>query len=102
MGRGASLGALEVCKVAQVKEYAAKARAARRQEQRLAPQQFKSHNLVLRKIMQTADSNKLTPIWEGLFRITQEVGKGGYHLEQLRGKKIPRTWNMLNLWLYYS
>ncbi|RDX95323.1 Tf2-9, partial [Mucuna pruriens] len=66
------------------------------------PRQFKPHDLVLRKITRTANNNKLTPIWKGSFRITKEVGKGAYRLEQLDGKKIPQIWNMMNLQLYYS
>ncbi|RDX84185.1 hypothetical protein CR513_34809, partial [Mucuna pruriens] len=37
------------------------------------PRQFKPHDLVM----------KLTPIWEGLFKIIEEVDKGAYRLEQL-------------------
>ncbi|RDY03056.1 hypothetical protein CR513_13399, partial [Mucuna pruriens] len=48
-----------------------------------------------------ADNNKLTPIWEGPFRIIEEVGKGAYRLEHLDGRKIPRTWNALSLRLYH-
>ncbi|RDX77766.1 hypothetical protein CR513_42066, partial [Mucuna pruriens] len=63
----------------------------RRQGQRLASQQFKRHGLVLRKITRT-----------GPFRVSDEVGKGTYCLEQLNGKKILQTWNALDLPLYYS
>ncbi|RDY11283.1 hypothetical protein CR513_04086, partial [Mucuna pruriens] len=55
-----------------------------------------------KKITRTADNNKLTPSWEGPFRVSEEVKKGAYHLEHHDIKKIPRTWNVLNLRLYYS
>ncbi|RDX67006.1 hypothetical protein CR513_54171, partial [Mucuna pruriens] len=45
--------------------------------------QFKHHDLVLRKITRTAESNKLTLAWKGPFRVIDEVGKGTYRLEQL-------------------
>ncbi|RDY06338.1 hypothetical protein CR513_09691, partial [Mucuna pruriens] len=32
-------------------------------------------------------------MWEGPFRILEEVGLGAYCLEHLGGKKAPRTWN---------
>ncbi|RDX97991.1 hypothetical protein CR513_19162, partial [Mucuna pruriens] len=54
---------------------APKAKATKHQRRKLAPRQFKHHDLVLRKITRTADNNKLTPIWEGPFRVTNEVGK---------------------------
>ncbi|RDX72638.1 hypothetical protein CR513_47842, partial [Mucuna pruriens] len=39
----------------------------------------------------------MTPNWEGFFRVTKEVEKGVYRLEHLDGKKIPQTWNAINL-----
>ncbi|RDX62190.1 hypothetical protein CR513_59501, partial [Mucuna pruriens] len=51
----------EAHEVVQVKECAAKAKAAKRQEQRLALQRFKPRDLVLRKIAWTTNNNKLTP-----------------------------------------
>ncbi|RDX89907.1 hypothetical protein CR513_28302, partial [Mucuna pruriens] len=71
----------EAREVAHVKEYAIEARA----------------DLVLRKITRTMDNNKLTPNWEGSFRIIEDVGKGAYRLKHLDGKRIPRTWNVANL-----
>ncbi|RDX90990.1 Gypsy retrotransposon integrase-like protein 1, partial [Mucuna pruriens] len=86
----------------EVKEYAAKVRATRQQRQRLAHRHFQPHDLVLRKITRTTDDNKLTPIWKGPYRITEEASRGAYHLEHLDGKKIPRTWNAMNLRAYHS
>ncbi|RDX96512.1 hypothetical protein CR513_20819, partial [Mucuna pruriens] len=87
----------EVQVIAHVREYAVKARAARRYNRRSVLRNFKSQDLVLRKIMRTAESNKLMPIWEGPFRIFEEVGKRVYRLEHLDGKKIPCTWNAATL-----
>ncbi|RDX76891.1 hypothetical protein CR513_43075, partial [Mucuna pruriens] len=57
---------------------------------------------ILRKITRTADNKKLTPIWEGPYRIIEEVDRRAYRLEHLDGKKIPRTWNVMNLRVYIS
>ncbi|RDX64539.1 hypothetical protein CR513_56893, partial [Mucuna pruriens] len=92
----------EAREVAHIIEYAVKDRAAKRQEKRLLPRQFKCQDLVLRRITRTADYNKLTPNWEGPFRVIANVGRGAYRLEQLDGKKIPHTWNTTHLRLYYS
>ncbi|RDY06839.1 hypothetical protein CR513_09110, partial [Mucuna pruriens] len=92
----------EAWEIAHVREYAVKARVARRQDRKLVSRKFKCQDLVLQKIMRTADSNKLTSGWEGLFRVFEEVGRGAYQLEQVDGKRIPRTWNAANLRMYYS
>ncbi|RDY02624.1 hypothetical protein CR513_13894, partial [Mucuna pruriens] len=86
----------------EVKEYVSKARAARLQRRRLSPRHFQRHNLVLRKITRTTDGNKLAPIWEGPYIITEEAGRGVYRLEHLNGKKITRTWNAMDLCAYHS
>ncbi|RDX65634.1 hypothetical protein CR513_55695, partial [Mucuna pruriens] len=83
--------------VVQIREYVIKARAAKQQCKKLSSLQFKSQDLVLRKFTWTADNNKLTPNWEGPFRVIERVGKEAYCLEHHDGKKIPRTWNALNL-----
>ncbi|RDX58320.1 hypothetical protein CR513_62371, partial [Mucuna pruriens] len=40
---------------------------------------------------------KLTPKWEGPFKVRKEVGRGANKLETLKGKEIPRTWNAASL-----
>ncbi|RDY01400.1 hypothetical protein CR513_15276, partial [Mucuna pruriens] len=40
---------------------------------KLAPRQFQPNDLVLRRITRTVESNKLTLIWEGPFRIIGET-----------------------------
>ncbi|KAJ1383197.1 Transposon Ty3-I Gag-Pol polyprotein [Sesbania bispinosa] len=49
-----------------------------------------------------ASSNKLTPNWDGPFRVLEEVGRGAFILEELEGRQVPRTWNLANLRFYYS
>ncbi|RDX79320.1 Tf2-8, partial [Mucuna pruriens] len=69
-----------VREIAYVREYVVKARAARKYDKRIVLHNFKPQDLMLRKVTQKAESNKLTPIWEGLFRILKEVGRGAYRL----------------------
>ena len=40
---------------------------------------------------------KLSPNWEGPYKIKQVLGKGAYALEQLDGRVVPRTWNAAQL-----
>ncbi|RDX67042.1 hypothetical protein CR513_54134, partial [Mucuna pruriens] len=44
-----------------------------------------------------ASKNKLTPYWEGPFRVIDEVGQGAYKLESLEKKRLSRTWNAASL-----
>ncbi|RDX89001.1 hypothetical protein CR513_29340, partial [Mucuna pruriens] len=83
----------EVREIAHIKEYAAKARVARKYGQKVIHRDFEEKDLVLRKITLGAEKNKLTPKWEGPFRVTEKVGKGAYRLEHLDGRRIPCTWN---------
>ncbi|RDY10120.1 Tf2-9, partial [Mucuna pruriens] len=92
----------EVREVAHIKEYAVKARAARKYNQRVIPRNFEAGDLVLKKVTMTANKNKLTPLWEGPFRIVNGTGQGAYKLENLEGKALPRTWNAASLRMYYS
>ncbi|RDX76975.1 Tf2-8, partial [Mucuna pruriens] len=87
----------EVWEIAHVREYAIKARAARKYDRGVIPRHFMPKDLVLRRITQKVEANKLTPAWEGPFRIFEEAGQGVYRLEQLDGKKVPCTWNAASL-----
>ncbi|RDX88909.1 Tf2-6, partial [Mucuna pruriens] len=92
----------EAREIAHIKEYAIKARAARRYNQKVIPRKFKTGDLVLKKVTMTANKNKLTPLWEGPFRVIDEIGQGAYKLESLEKKVLPRTWNAASLRMYYS
>ncbi|RDY00528.1 hypothetical protein CR513_16283, partial [Mucuna pruriens] len=87
----------EAREIAYVKEYAIKTRAARRYNRKVVPRNFKTRDLVLKKITLAVNKNKLTPYWEGPFRVIDEVGQGAYRLETLEKKKLPRTWNAASL-----
>ncbi|RDX72392.1 Gypsy retrotransposon integrase-like protein 1, partial [Mucuna pruriens] len=92
----------EVREIAHVKEYAVKTRATRRYNQKVIPRSFKTEDLVLKKVTMTTNKNKLTPLWEGPFKIVNETGQGAYKLENLERKALPRTWNATSLCMYYS
>ncbi|RDX99705.1 hypothetical protein CR513_17212, partial [Mucuna pruriens] len=92
----------EVREIAHIKEYVVKTRAARKYNQKVVPRSFKTGDLVLKKVTMTTNKNKLTPLWEGPFRIINETGQGAYKLENLEKKALPRTWNAASLRMYYS
>ncbi|RDY02646.1 hypothetical protein CR513_13868, partial [Mucuna pruriens] len=87
----------EAREIAHVKEYAMKTRAERKYNRKVIPRNFKIGDLVLKRTTLSTDKNKLTPYWEGPFRVIEEVGQGAYRLESLKKKKLPRTWNAASL-----
>ena len=55
---------------------------------------------VLRKMVVQGRGNeegKLTPNWEGPYRVAKVVHDGTYRLEMMNGETVPRSWNMDNL-----
>ncbi|RDX74603.1 hypothetical protein CR513_45640, partial [Mucuna pruriens] len=91
----------EVREAAHIREFAIKARVAKLYNRKVIPRNFKPQDLVLRRTVHKAESNKLMPKWEGPFRVRKEVGRGAYKLETLKSKEIPRTWNTAFLRMYY-
>ncbi|RDX73626.1 Tf2-6, partial [Mucuna pruriens] len=67
--------------VAYIREFVAKARASQRYNTRIFPRKLQKHDLVLKRFLKDSTSNKLTPNWEGPYRVVEEVGHGAYRLE---------------------
>ncbi|KAK2991305.1 hypothetical protein RJ640_024570 [Escallonia rubra] len=79
-------------------------RVSRFYDQRVRPRAFRVGDLVLRRIEASAPHEaigKLAPNWEDPYRVVKLGSPGAYHLEQLDGKAIPRTWNAIHLRRYY-
>ena len=73
--------------------------------QKVFPRQFTPGELVLTKVMEhkrVPGEGKLGPNWEGPYEVTVVVGNGAYYLEDLKGRAIPRPWNVANLKKYYQ
>ncbi|RDY08051.1 hypothetical protein CR513_07765, partial [Mucuna pruriens] len=73
---------------------------ARKYDRRVVYKDFQEGDLVLRKTTLGVEKNKLTPKWEGPFRIAEKTSRGAYQLEHLEGRRIPRTWNASSLRSY--
>ncbi|RDX91175.1 hypothetical protein CR513_26893, partial [Mucuna pruriens] len=67
-----------------------KAIVAKRYNSRVFPRLIQKDNLVLRRTLKGAATSKLTPNWEGPFRVRED--------ERL----VPCTWNTTTLRKYYS
>ena len=65
---------------------------------------FKIGDFVLKKVFQSTkvtNLGKLSPTWEGPYRIHDIAGKGAYRLETIDGKILPSHWNVVHLKRYY-
>ncbi|XP_075074426.1 uncharacterized protein LOC142162025 [Nicotiana tabacum] len=65
---------------------------------------FKIGDYVLKKVFQStraANAGKLSPTWEGPYKVHGIAGKGAYELETLDGKILPSNWNDVHLKRYY-
>ncbi|GAA0165370.1 hypothetical protein LIER_39964 [Lithospermum erythrorhizon] len=76
---------------------------SRTYNRRVKNKQFKVGDLVLRQfsITHPKDKDKLSPKWEGPYRVGHILGPGTYELERMNGEAIPRTWHASNLAKYY-
>ncbi|XP_070019546.1 uncharacterized protein [Nicotiana sylvestris] len=48
-----------------------------------------------------ANAGKLSPTWEGPYRVRDVAGKGAYELETMDGRVLPSHWNVVHLKRYY-
>ncbi|XP_070015725.1 uncharacterized protein [Nicotiana sylvestris] len=65
---------------------------------------FKIGDFMLKKVFQSmkaANAGKLSPTWEGPYRIHDITAKGAYELETMDGKILPSHWNVVHLKRYY-
>jgi hypothetical protein len=58
-------------------------------------------DLVLRRVLYREGLHKLSPMWEGLFRIARVSRPGTAHLETQDGIPIQNAWNIQHLRRFY-
>ena len=51
--------------------------------------------------MRDTNARKLTPTWEGPYRVTAIASVGAYYLEDLNERLLPWLWNVHNLKKFY-
>ena len=62
-------------------------------------------DLVLRKTTTATKDptqGKLSPTWEGPYRVIHYSRQGSYHLETMDGQRLPRPWNIEHLKKYHQ
>ncbi|KAK3026891.1 hypothetical protein RJ639_041360 [Escallonia herrerae] len=82
-----------------------KQRVVRFYNRRVRMRIFRVGDLALRKLGVSnpkAAVGKLSPNWEGPYKMSKVLRPGAYSLETLSGEAIPRTWNADNLRPYYQ
>ncbi|XP_070022344.1 uncharacterized protein [Nicotiana sylvestris] len=65
---------------------------------------FKIGDYVLKKVFQStraANAGKLSPNWEGPYKIHGIEENGEYELETMDGKILPSSWNVVHLKYYF-
>ena len=90
--------------LARLRMAAFRQRTAKYYKTRVRTKIFRAGDLVLRraKVSKPTEGGKLSPTWEGPYRVIEALSWGAYQLEELGGRPIPRTWNTDNLRRYYQ
>ncbi|XP_012836530.1 PREDICTED: uncharacterized protein LOC105957147 [Erythranthe guttata] len=71
-------------------------------DRKVNPRNFQIGDLVLRRADALKPTGKLEANWEGLYTVTKVAAGGAYELQDRKGKKIPRTWNVCHLRKFYA
>ena len=58
-------------------------------------------NLVLQRVQSAKNSNKLTPKWEGPYRVVRVTRPGAVRLETEDGIPVSNSWNIEHLRKFY-
>ena len=58
-------------------------------------------DLVLRRVLSTEGLHKLSPMWEGPFRVASVSRSGAARLETQDGVPIQNAWNIQHLQKFY-
>ncbi|XP_072067023.1 uncharacterized protein [Arachis hypogaea] len=91
--------------ISTINQRARKQYLERRHNKRVVHRSFNNGDLILRRTEEARKPSahgKLAANWEGPFRVLQNLGKGAYKLETLKGDQLPGTWNVSSLREYQS
>ncbi|GJS23929.1 reverse transcriptase domain-containing protein [Tanacetum coccineum] len=82
-----------------IREAKSKAKMEKYYNAKVRSTSFKPGDLVYRNndARRAQDTGNLGPKWEGLYEVTEALGKGAYKLKDRDEKQLPRTWNVSNL-----
>ncbi|XP_077242342.1 uncharacterized protein LOC143882822 [Tasmannia lanceolata] len=94
----------EVREESRIRVAAYKQKVSRYHDSKIRPREFRLGDLVLRKaaISQPKKAGKLSPTWEGPYRVKEVIRPGSYRLETLEEQLLPHAWNSKNLRKYHQ
>ena len=58
-------------------------------------------DLALRRVLSREGLQKLSPMWDGPFKVVHVSRPGAARLETQEGVPIPNAWNNQHLWRFY-
>jgi hypothetical protein len=58
-------------------------------------------DLVLRQVLNREGLHKLSPSWEGPFKVTEACRPGCVRLAKMEGVPFPNPWNIEHLYKFY-
>ena len=67
----------------------------------ICPRTLEVGDLVLRRVLSMEGLHKLSPMWEGPFKVVHVSRPGSPHLETQEGVPIPNAWNIQHLRRFY-
>ena len=65
------------------------------------PGVFEEGDLVLRRVQSAKGTNKLSPKWEGPYRVVRVTRPGAVRLETGDGIQLQNSWNIEHLRKFY-
>ena len=67
----------------------------------IRPRTLEVGDLVLRRVLSREGLHKLSPMWEGPFKVVHVSRPGSARLETQEGVPIPNAWNIQHLRKFY-
>ncbi|XP_077251974.1 uncharacterized protein LOC143891236 [Tasmannia lanceolata] len=94
----------EIREESRIRVAAYKQRVSNYHDSKIRPREFRTGDLVLKRaaVSLPMKVGKLSPTWEGPYRVKEVICPGSYKLETLEEHLLPHPWNSKNLRKYYQ
>ncbi|XP_077223427.1 uncharacterized protein LOC143857041 [Tasmannia lanceolata] len=94
----------EVREESQIRSATYKQRVSRYHDTKINPREYRVGHLVLRRaaVSRPRKAEKLSPTWEGPYKVVVVIRSGNYKLKTLDENQLPHAWNSKNLRKYYQ
>ncbi|XP_077215668.1 uncharacterized protein LOC143850295 [Tasmannia lanceolata] len=94
----------EIREESRIRVAAYKQKVSNYHDSKIRPREFRTGDLVLRRaaVSQPTKVGKLSPTWEGPYRVKEIIRPGSYKLETLEEHLLLHAWNSKNLRRYYQ